>query len=70
MGGLSLLLLPAVLAAPVAQDPPPVLAHARTPEGRPILLRLQFRKGLSVEGKALPRAFLAQGTEPKGWVPF
>ncbi|MDR3685300.1 MAG: N-acetylmuramoyl-L-alanine amidase [Geothrix sp.] len=70
MGGLSLLLLPALLAAPAAQDPPSVLAHARTPEGRAILLRLQFRKGLSVEGKVLPRAFLAKGADPSGWVPF
>jgi N-acetylmuramoyl-L-alanine amidase len=70
MGGLSLLLLPAVLAAPAAQDPAPALVHARTPEGRAILLRLQFRKGLSVEGKALPRAFLTKGADSSGWVPF
>ena len=70
MGGLGLLLLPAVLVAAVAQEPAPVLAHGRTPEGRAILLRLQFRKGLSVEGKALPRAFLTKGVDPAGWVPF
>ena len=70
MGGLGLLLLPAVLVAAVAQEPAPVLAHGRTPEGRAILLRLQFRKGLSVEGKALPRAFLTKGANPTGWVPF
>jgi N-acetylmuramoyl-L-alanine amidase len=70
LGGLSLLLLPAALAAPAAQDPAPVLVHARTPEGRTILLRLQFRKGLSAEGRALPRAFLAKGVDPGGWVPF
>ncbi|WP_306589595.1 N-acetylmuramoyl-L-alanine amidase [Geothrix sp. 21YS21S-4] len=72
MGGLkaSLLLLPAALAAPAAQEPAPILAHAVTPEGRPILLRFQFKKGLSAEGKALPRAFLAKGTDPSGWVPF
>lgn len=72
MGGLigrGILLLPAVLAA-AAQDPAPVIAHARTPEGRAILLRLQFRKGLSVEGKALPRAFLAKGADESGWVAF
>ncbi|HEX4846103.1 MAG TPA: N-acetylmuramoyl-L-alanine amidase [Geothrix sp.] len=72
MGGLigrGILLLPAVLAA-AAQDPAPVIAHARTPEGRAILLRLQFRKGLSVEGKALPRAFLAKGADLSGWVAF
>jgi N-acetylmuramoyl-L-alanine amidase len=68
--GLGLLALPAVFATPAAQAPAPVLAHARTPEGRAILLRLQFRKGLSVEGKALPRAFLAKGADPTGWVPF
>ncbi len=70
MGGLSLLFLPALFAAPAAQEPPPVLAQARTPEGRPILLRLQFRRGLSVEGKALPRAFLAKGADASGWVAF
>jgi N-acetylmuramoyl-L-alanine amidase len=53
-----------------AQEPAPVLAHARTPDGRGILLRLQFKKGLSVEGKALPRAFLAKGADPNGWVAF
>ncbi|WP_257303530.1 N-acetylmuramoyl-L-alanine amidase family protein [Geothrix campi] len=64
----AILLLPAVIV--VAQEPAPVLAHARTPEGRAILLRLLFRKGLSVEGKALPRAFLTRGVEESGWVPF
>jgi N-acetylmuramoyl-L-alanine amidase len=63
-------LLPAALVASAAQEPAPVIAHARTPEGRAILLRLQFRKGLSVEGKALPKAFLAKGADPSGWVPF
>lgn len=67
--GLSLL-LPAIIAAPAAQDPAPVLAQARTPEGLAILLRFQFKKGLSVEGKALPRAFLAKGVDESGWVPF
>jgi N-acetylmuramoyl-L-alanine amidase len=60
----------AVFSVAWAQEPAPLLAHARTPEGRAILLRLQFRKGLSVEGKALPRAFLAKGTDPSGWVSF
>ena len=69
MAVLSLLPL-VVLCASVAQDPVPVLAQARTPDGRAILLRLQFRKGLSVEGKALPRAFLAKGADTSGWVPF
>lgn len=47
----------------------PILASARTPDGRAILLRFQFRKGLSAEGKALPRAFF-KGGETSGWVPF
>jgi N-acetylmuramoyl-L-alanine amidase len=68
--GLSLLLFPAVLAAPSTQEPAPVLAQARTPDGRAILLRFQFRRGLSVEGKALPRAFVAKGGNAGGWVPF
>jgi len=67
--GLAGLLL-AVPAPLVAQEPAPVLSHARTPEDRAIILRLQFRKGLSVEGKALPRAFLGKGADPGGWVPF
>ena len=78
MGGLSPtwraalggLLGPVAIFAPAAQDPTPVLVQARTPEDRTILLRLQFRKGLSVEGKGLPRAFLAKGAEPGGWVPY
>ena len=70
MGGLSLLCLPALIAAPAAQEPAPILAHARTPDGRAILLRLQFRRGLSVEGKALPRAFLGKDADPSGWVSF
>ena len=67
--GLSLL-LPVILAAPAVQDPAPVLAQARTPEGLTILLRFQFKKGLSVEGKALPRAFVAKGAYESGWMPF
>ena len=70
MGGLNLFCLPALLALPAVQDPAPALVHARTPDDRPILLRLQFRKGLSVEGKALPRAFLGKGADPSGWVHF
>ena len=68
LGRLAVLLLPAVVAA--AQDPAPVLAYARTPEGRAIILRLQFRKGLSVEGRALPKAFLARGADAGGWLAF
>ena len=67
--GLSFLPL-VVISASAVQDPAPVLANARTPEGRAILLRFQYRKGLSVEGKVLPRAFLAKGADPSGWVPF
>jgi N-acetylmuramoyl-L-alanine amidase len=70
LGGLNLLLLPALLGTLAAQEPAPVMVHARTPEGRNVLLRLQFRKGLSVEGKALPRAFQAKGLDFDGWVPF
>ncbi len=83
MGGLSLL-LPALLAAapaaaqapvttqlPVsAPDPAPVLVQVRTPDGHSLMLRLQFKKGLSVEGRGLPKAFLGQGADGRGWVPF
>ena len=67
--GLSLLFVPAGLVAPALQEPAPVLLHARTPEGRAALLRLQFKRGLSVEGKALPKAFF-KGKDASGWVPF
>ena len=77
MGSLTarLALAPALLATPAVmlaatQEPAPVMAQASTPDGRAILLRLQFRKGLSVEGKALPRAFLAKGANAGGWVSF
>ena len=70
MGGLSLLILPALAMAQGTADPAPVMVQARTPEGRSAVLRLQFRKGLAVEGKALPRAFLAKGVEAAGWVPY
>jgi N-acetylmuramoyl-L-alanine amidase len=52
------------------QDPAPVMVQARTPDGRSILFRLQFKKGLSVEGKALPKAFLLKGADASGWVGF
>jgi N-acetylmuramoyl-L-alanine amidase len=68
VGGLSLLLVPALVAS--AQEPAPALVRTQTPEGREILLKLQFRKGLSVEGKSIPRAFLAMGGTRTGWVPF
>jgi len=64
------LLVPLAVAAPAPQEPSPVLAQARTPEGRPVLLRVQFKKGLSVEGKVLPKAFLLKGADASGWVPF
>ncbi|WP_257308546.1 N-acetylmuramoyl-L-alanine amidase family protein [Geothrix fuzhouensis] len=69
MNHAAVLLLPAVIVA-AAQEPAPVLAQTRTPEGKAILLRLQFRKGLSVEGKALPRAFLTKAADVSGWVSF
>ena len=47
-----------------------MLVQVRTPEGRSILLRLQFRKGLSAEGTGLSKAFLAKGADPAAWVPF
>jgi len=64
------LVLPVLQAAPAVQEPAPIQAQARTPDGRSTTLRLQFRKGLSVEGKRLPRAFLSKGVDPGGWVGF
>ena len=69
MAGLTLL-LPALLAVAPAQDPAQVLVHGRTPGGHPVQLRLQFKKGLSVEGRRLPKAFLGSGGVARGWVPF
>ncbi|GLH72585.1 hypothetical protein GETHLI_10870 [Geothrix limicola] len=68
--GLGFLFVPAAFTVAAAQEPAPVLVHARTPEGRALILRLQFKKGLSVEGKALPKAFLLKGTDASGWVAF
>ncbi len=64
------LMLPALVVAAPVQEPTPAMAQARTPDGRTILLRLQFKKGLSVEGKALPKAFLDKGADASGWVAF
>ncbi len=69
MGGLSLL-LPALLAAPPVQAPAPAQVHARTPDGRAVVLRLQFKKGLSLEARHLPKAFLGPGARPQGWLSF
>ncbi len=69
MGGLSLL-LPALLAVPPVQAPAPAQVHARTPDGRMVVLRLQFKKGLSLEARHLPKAFLGHGTLPQGWLSF
>ncbi len=63
-------LVPALLAAAPVQEPAPILVRARTPDGQEGLLRLQFRKGLAVDGHALPNAFLAPGAAQSGWVPF
>ena len=70
MGGLSYFLMPALVASPMPQEPAPALVRAHTPEGREVLLSLQFRKGLSLEGQAIPLAFLAKGNKAKGWIPF
>ncbi len=69
MGGLTLL-MPALLAAPPVQDPAPALVRARTPDGRAVVLRLQFKRGLSVEGRHLPKAFLGRGGASGDWIPF
>ena len=66
---LGLLGAPGLVAQPTG-DPAPALAHAKTPEGRAVALRLQFRKGLGAEGRYLPKAFLAKGVASSGWVPF
>jgi N-acetylmuramoyl-L-alanine amidase len=64
------LLLPALLAAPPLQDPAPALVSARTPDGAAVILRLQFKKGLSLEARHLPRTFLGRGALPQGWLSF
>ncbi|HEX9082230.1 MAG TPA: N-acetylmuramoyl-L-alanine amidase, partial [Holophagaceae bacterium] len=64
------LLLPALLAVPPVQDPAPAFVRVHTPDGHRVVLRLQFKKGLSLEGRRLPRAFLGQGVRPDGWLTF
>lgn len=62
---LPLLLVPALLSA---QEPAPQVLEGPLPTGERARVRLQFRKGVAVEGN-LPRAFL---TRPgaRGWIPF
>ncbi len=69
MGGLSLL-LPVLLAVAPSQAPAPALVQARLPGGGTAVLRLQFKKGLSLKGARLPLAFLATDADAHGWVPF
>jgi N-acetylmuramoyl-L-alanine amidase len=61
------LTLPALL---LTAEPEPVLFRAKLPTGDYAILRLQFKKGLSVEGKSLPKGFLAKGALPVGWIGF
>ncbi len=62
---LPLLLVPALLAA---QDPAPQVLEGTLPTGERARVRLQFRKGVAVEG-SLPRAFLGKAGS-RGWIPF
>ncbi len=67
MGGLTLAwLLPAVLLS--AADPAPVVVRAKLPKGGAVSVRLVFRKGVQVDGAALPKAFLAERAQ--GWVAY
>ncbi|MBI4914115.1 MAG: N-acetylmuramoyl-L-alanine amidase [Acidobacteria bacterium] len=61
----ALLLLPALLGA---ADPAPVELQARLPGGGNAAIRLAFRKGLQVETRRLPAAFLPQRRE--AWAAF
>ena len=56
----------------MAQDPTPpsALVSARLPGGGSALVRLQYRQGLSVEGRDLPRGFLDKEVKPTDWVDF
>ena len=62
---LPLLLVPALL---MAQEPAPQVLEGTLPTGERARVRLQFRKGVAVEGN-LPKAFLARPAV-RGWIPF
>lgn len=71
MGGLRPALLAFCLPALVsAADPAPVDVRAALPGGGRATLRLAFKKGLLVQGEALPRAFLGKGKGHSEWVVF
>jgi N-acetylmuramoyl-L-alanine amidase len=52
-----------------AQDPELAEVKGRLPNGKTALVRLQYKKGVSVESKALPAAFLAKKGSGE-WMPF
>jgi N-acetylmuramoyl-L-alanine amidase len=67
----------AVVCAPDApgaatRTPEPDLAEVkgRLPNGRRATVRLQFKKGLSVEAKDLPDAFVSKKGSPPQWLPY
>jgi len=72
MGGVravSLLLIPAALFG--AADPLPAEVRAKAPGGSVVQLRLVFRKGIQVDARGVPKAFLGKGASAgKSWLNF
>ena len=67
MRGLSLLLVPGLIAA---AETPPVERQAKAPGGGLVSLRLLFGKGIRVEAAQLPKAFRAKGAASSGWLSY
>jgi N-acetylmuramoyl-L-alanine amidase len=73
MGGLTPALLALLAAAPAflaAADPASVELKGPLPEGGTGRIRLEFKKGVQVSSRNLPRRFLGKGAAPDEWVAF
>jgi N-acetylmuramoyl-L-alanine amidase len=62
-------LLPAAIVL-VAPEPDIAEVKGRLPNGKTATLRLQFKKGVTIASKDLPKGFLANNGELPQWVPF
>jgi len=59
---------PAIVA--VAAEPDVAEVKGRLPNGRPAHVRLQFKRGVVVEAKDLPEAFISGKGDRPQWLPF
>jgi N-acetylmuramoyl-L-alanine amidase len=62
-------LLPAALVM-AAPQPDMAEVKGRLPNGKTAAVRLQFKKGVTIASKDLPKSFLPDGFEPPPWIPF